>query len=188
MKRVVVAEPRPEETQRDGDGSSTLQNPLNDGNGKGRGSREATGEVGFRMSLVIQGIGNPKMLDQVEGDNGQPSERDVHVAREIPPQTWVSNVTVVGTENPENVGHHGDERHVAPSQRVEGPMPSDQGVGNVVNPLWSPERKHEALREAYGPGYDGNQDLRNLGSVLEFESYIATWLWGVCWNWSHRTL
>lgn len=41
-------------------------------------------------------------------------------------------------------------------------MPSGLEVQSQVNPFWSPECKREALREAYGPGYE-NQDLLQLG-------------------------
>ena len=134
MKRVVVTEPKPEETQMDGDGSSTLQHSPNDGNGKGRGSREAAGK----------GRG---AVQNVCGDSGDRQPKNV-----------------VGNETPENVGHHGDERHAVPSQGVEGSTPSGQSLGIVVNPFWSPECKRDVLREAFRLGYDaGTREPQQLG-------------------------
>ena len=94
------------------------------------------------------------------GVPGNPRSADVEPVRKKP--KGVSNVNVGRTEIPENVGHHGYEKHVVHGRRVEGSMPSGLGVENQVNPLWSPECKQKALREAYGPGCE-NQDLLQLG-------------------------
>ena len=157
VKRVVVFEPKSDAQRHVGADGNASGSPRS-GNGKGYGSHETTGKGNGGTQHASQG----SRVRQAKNEPGQPSGLDRNVAGENPPQMWITGDVVGKNEIPKNVGQHGSEKHVVHGQGVEGSMPSGLGVQNQVNPFWSPECKREALREAYGPGYD-SQDPSQLG-------------------------
>ena len=180
VKRVVVSEPSSDALKNDGADGNASGSPQN-GNGKGHGGHVATGKGNGGTQQVTQG----SRVRQMKNEPGQPSGLDRNVVGENPPQMWVTGNVVGKNEIPKNVGQHGSEKHVVHGQGVEGSMPSGLGVQSQVNPFWSPECKREALREAYGPGYDsrdpsqlgfsaGIQDASQLGYLaLGFRSHCT---------------
>ena len=163
VKRVVVSEPSSDARRSDGADGNASGSPQN-GNGKGQGGHVATGKGNGGTQQVTQG----SRVRQAKNEPGQPSGLDRNVVGENPPQMWVTGDVVGKNEIPKNVVQHGSEKHVVHGQGVEGSMPSGLGVQSQVNPFWSPDCKREALREAYGPGYEG-QDLMRLGFSAGFQ-------------------
>ena len=143
VKRVVVADPKESGSQRNDGADGNAPGSPQSGNGKGHGSHVATGKGNGGSQNVPRGSGNPRsaVVEPVHQ-----SGMDRNVVGENPPQTWVTNVNVGRNEIQENVGHHGDEKHVVHGQGVEGSMP--RGFENQVNPFWSPECKGDALQQA----------------------------------------
>ena len=163
VKRVVVSEPSSDARRSDGADGNASGSPQN-GNGKGQGGHVATGKGNGGTQQVTQG----SRVRQAKNEPGQPSGLDRNVVGENPPQMWVTGDVVGKNEIPKNVVQQGSEKHVVHGQGVEGSMPSGLGVQSQVNPFWSPDCKREALREAYGPGYEG-QDLMRLGFSAGFQ-------------------